>query len=164
MMKKFRPLFFLFLMFTSILTLNAQSYSGKQLYSTLGRWEMPIRSEVVGNAQLPVDTMIIISFVTKQGISEFPILQQKTVSELPKYRYELMLYSKSTINNKVSEIGLTGIKVFINGVEATREQFPNGFTMKISTEPTLVYFKETSDDKIDIKISWAGVEYSKNQH
>ena len=88
---------------------------------------------------------------------------QKTVSDLPKYRYELMLVSKSTKNNVRVKTWIQGVKVFIDSTEVTRDQFPNGFPLLINIEPTLVYWYETSRDTIDIKISWESSKYFENK-
>jgi hypothetical protein len=153
-MKKYRPYFLLFLMFTLFLTLNsnAQSYDKKVTYEKYDEFDREIT---------PVNKINITSYVTKQNILTYVNYEQiqKTVSELPKYRYELVLISKSLYNNKITKTWIYGAKVFIDGVEVTRQQFPNGFTAIIETEPTVIYWYETSSDKIDFKITWENSIY-----
>ena len=159
-MKKFRLLFLMILMFTSFLALNAQSqsYSKKSKMVDLGTWSNK-------NDTVVPDRISISSFVTKQEILTRANndIVQKTVSDLPKYKYELMLVSKSMKNNVHVKTWIQGVKVFIDSVEVTRDQFPNGFPSLINIEPTLVYWYETSRDTIDIKISWESSKYFENK-
>jgi hypothetical protein len=160
-MKKFGLLFLVILMFTSFLTLNAQSqsYSKKSKMVDLGTWS----NKGIDN---PVpDKISISSYVTKQEILTRANndIVQKTVSDLPKYRYELMLVSKSIKNNVHVQTWIQGVKVFIDSIEVTRDQFPNGFPSLINIEPTLVYWYETSRDTINIKISWESSKYFENK-
>jgi hypothetical protein len=153
---KVRVIMFLLLMFNVIA--NAQSYDKKELFAELGTWsyKMPERGISFNS-----DVFGISSFVTRQKIlsyNDFEI-KQKTLTELPKYRYEVVLTSKSTKKNEYVSTILYSMRVFINGVEVSKEQFPQGLTVVIKAQPTPIYWYETGDDKIDVKITWEGCDY-----
>ena len=164
-MKRIRHYFSLFLMFIVFfgIKVNAQSYEKKVEYNKIGSWNWDsIYSKSVNKNYS--NNIIISSYVSKQRILSYDKddIRARTVSNLPKYRYELILVSKSTRNNIPSKMQIYGARVFINGIEVTREQFPDGFTVVINTMPTPVYWYETSDEKIDIKISWESSNYFGN--
>ena len=58
-MKKFRPLFFVILMFSSFLTLNAQTYEKSMRVKDFGSWDKVVS---------PANQISISSYVTKQKI------------------------------------------------------------------------------------------------
>jgi len=152
-MNKFRPLFFVILMFTSFLTLNAQSYSKKEMVKDFGKFD----HEVTSN-----DKISISSYITKQIISANSV-EQKQILELPKYRYELVLKSNSIYNGDTTKTWIYGARVFIDTLEVTREQSPDGFTAIINTEPTTVFRYDSSLDTINIKITWKSSLYYRDR-
>jgi len=152
-MNKFRPLFFVILMFTSFLTLNAQSYSKKEMVKDFGKFD----HEVTSN-----DKISISSYITKQIISANSV-EQKQILELPKYRYELVLKSNSIYNGDTTKTWIYGARVFIDTLEVTREQSPDGFTAIINTEPTTVFRYDSSLDTINIKITWKSSIYYRDR-
>ena len=119
----------------AFLLIDAQTYDIKEKIADLGTWNKSLSA---------VNKISISSYITKQ----------KTVSNLPKYRYELILTSNSICNGELNKTWIYGAKVFINNCEVTREQFPNGFTAIIETNPTTVYWYESNVDGINIKITW----------
>ena len=152
-MNKFRPLFFVILMFTSILALNAQSYSKKEINKDFGKFDREVTSN---------DKISISSFVTKQKVLANPN-EQKQVLELPKYRYELILQSNSTYNGKLTKTWIYGARVFIDTLEVTRGQSPDGFTAIINIEPTTIFRYDSSMDTINIKITWKSSLYYRDK-
>ena len=156
-MKKFRHLFFVILMFSSFLTLNAQTYSKSVTVKDFGTW----------GKELPSGNKITISsYVTKQKILTYENFEEikKTVTKLPKYRYELILTSNSIYNGKLTKTWIYNAKVFIDSTEVTRSQFPDGFTAIIETTPTVIYWYESSLDTINIKITWKNSIYFKDNN
>jgi hypothetical protein len=138
----------------SFLNLNAQTYDKKITVNNLGEFNLSM-STVNSNK------INISSYVTKQNILSYANYDkiQKTVTDLPKFRYELILISNSTYEKKVTKTWIYGARVFINNTEITHQQFPDGFTALIETKPTTIYWYETSDTKINIKITWASSNY-----
>jgi len=71
------------------------------------------------------------------------------------YRYELILESKSYYNGKKTSTWLYNTKIFINTIEITKNQFPDGFMLSINVEPTMVYWYETyTKDGVEYDITW----------
>lgn len=155
---KYRLQLFLFLMFAAFMTLNlnAQSYDKKEMYKNYGKFNRVVT---------PTNKIAITSYITKQRILEHANYQQKvkTVSESPKYRFELVLTSESKYDGKLTKTWIYNAKVFVDGVEVTRDQFPNGFTAIIETTPTIIYWYETSNDTVDIKITWESSKCFENE-
>lgn len=48
-----------------------------------------------------------------------------------------------------------GTRIFINGIELTRSQYPQGFTASIDVYPTVVYWYEGDENNIEINIKWS---------
>ena len=152
-MNKFRPLFFVILMFASFLTLNGQS-AIKSKVEDFGTWDKEISQE---------NKISISSYVTKQIINVNPNEQIQSIKASPKYRYELVLKSNSVYEGKLTKTWIYGAKVFIDSLEVTRDQSPDGFIAIINTEPTIIYRYDTSMDTINIKISWKSSRYYRDK-
>lgn len=142
-----KKLLFILLFIIIIFNSHSQEYGKKIIYNDFGTWSLDLDS----NKKILID-----AFVTRQDITsvENGEMKKNTILILPKYRYELILISRSTINNIRTSTWLYGTRVFINGVEVTREQFPNGFTASIGVNSTLVYWYETISRDIEFKIIW----------
>jgi hypothetical protein len=157
-MKKLKFYLLLFSIFIPISHIKAQSYGKKLEYDTLGTWSNKVNLVIVNKIS-------ISSYITKQKIlthANYDVTR-KTVGNLPKYRYELILISKSKKNNILVNTWIYNAKVFINNIEVTRDQFPNGFTALINVKPTTIYRYETSSDTINIKVTWESSNYFKNK-
>jgi len=157
-MKKIRFYLLLFLILIPISFIKSQSYDKKLEYDTLGTWSNKANLVIINKIS-------ILSYVTKQKILKHANydVTRKTVGNLPKYRYELILISKSKKNNILVKTWIYNAKVFINNIEVTRDQFPNGFTALINIKPTTIYRYETSSDTINIKVTWGSSSYFKNK-
>jgi hypothetical protein len=143
------------LIIISFFSINGQTYGEKKLYADYGNWSYEIsKSEMLS----------ISSFATVQRILSCPNYEQKrkTVASLPKYRYELYLISGSKLNNTSVKTWIFNAKIYINGIEMTFQQFPKGFTALINTDDTLIYWYETDNNRIDIKIMWESSNFNKN--
>jgi hypothetical protein len=147
-----KKLFFIFIVLLGFINLNAQSYDIKIKVVA----DETFNFEVSRN-----DKISITSYITRQNILTYANQEQmqKTVSDLPKYRYELVLLSESKYNNEITKTWIYNAKIFIDGIEVTREQFPDGFTALINVEPTIVYWYVSSRDILDMKITWKNSIY-----
>ena len=139
-------------MFSSFLTLNAQTYSKSVTIKDFGSWNRAINS---------TNKIIISSHVTKQKI--LVGISQSAIASSPKYRYELVLQSNSVYDGKLTKTWIYGAKVFIDSLEVTNNQSPDGFTAIINTEPTIVFRYDSSLDTINIKITWKSSTYFQNK-
>ena len=137
-------------MFSSFLTLNAQTYEKSMRVKDFGSWDKVVS---------PANKISISSYVTKQKIFVRGVGQNPVPTESPKYKYELILQSNSVYDGKLTKTWIYGAKVFIDSLEVTRDQSPDGFTAIINTEPTIVYRYDSSLDTINIKITWNGSQY-----
>ena len=143
----------------------AQTYDTTKVRTSMGTWKQETSYSKLNDGDVPPSRIIISSYITKQKILTHADFEQKqkTVSVLPKYRYELILVSRSRYNNKNVKTWIFNAKVYINDVEVTREQFPDGFSAIVDTSPTLIYWYETSDESISFKINWKSSEYFSKQ-
>ena len=138
---------FIVLLQLIIMTSYSQRYGDKNICTPIKTWNQ----EIIDCGRLSIST-----YVTKQEIllHNNQIQKEKTLSTLSKYRYELILVSNSKHNGKIVKTWLYNSKVFINGIEVTHDQFPEGFTALIDSNPTSIYWYETSDESINIEIKW----------
>jgi|JFJP01.1.fsa_nt_gi hypothetical protein len=153
-----KGIFLIFLLFISfIVGAQSQTYDKSITVNELGTFD---RSFSQGNK------IEISSYITRQEILTYVNYEQikRTVTELPKYRYELILVSKSKYNGDSVKTWIYGARVFIDSVEVTFQQFPDGFTAIIETEPSAIYWYETSKETLDIKITWNNSIYAKNNY
>ena len=135
-----------------IIIAKCQTYDPKEIVANYGTWTRELSA---------TNKISISSYVTRQRILTYANFEQKqkTVSDLPKYRYELVLQSGSLYESRIVKTWLYGAKVYINNMEITREQFPRGFTVLIETTPTVVYWYESSFNTVDMKIVWGNSMY-----
>jgi len=131
-MKYWTIIIILFLIFC--MKISAQSYGKKEIFVNYGSWGSSYEKS-------NIQYISISSYVTKQKILTCKDFKRKLkiVSKLPKYRYELVLTSGSFYNNKFIKTCIYGTKIYIDNVEMTNEQFPNGFTAIIGIKPTTIY-------------------------
>ena len=139
------------------LALSAQSYDKKVKVEDFGNFERNVSAS---------NKILITSYVTKEKILSTPeyVQREKTVIEIPKYRYELVLVSKSMFGGKLTKTWIYNAKVFIGDAEMTKQQFPDGFTAIIETTPTVIYWYETSLDTINVKITWKNSIYFRDNN
>jgi len=126
---------------------NSQSLDKKKTIINYAQWERSISD---------VNKINLVYYVLKSDILTYRDYdqKQKTVSELPKYRFELFLTSESINKDRRVKIKLTETRIYVDEEEVTYEQFPKGFSAVIETEPTLIYWYETSKDSINLQIKW----------
>jgi hypothetical protein len=147
-----KKLVFVMLLLFGFVAINAQSYEKKVKAEDFGTWDKEIS---------PANKISISSYVTKQKILSNETKQM--VTDLPKYRYELVLQSNSIYNGSLTKTWIYGARVFIDSLEVTRNQSPDGFTAIIGTTPTVVYRYDTSIDTINIKITWKSSVYYRDR-
>lgn len=134
--------------------IEAQSLNEKKTIINYAQWDLPLSNTIKIN---------LVYYVLRSDILTYRdyTQKQKTVSELPKYRYELFLISESLYNNKRKNTLLSKTRIYVDSIEVTYNQFPNGFPAVIKTKPTLVYWYETSRDSINLQIKWENVNIEK---
>jgi len=144
---KLKSVLILVLVFILSLVLKSQTYSEKKIFIKYSDWDFKLSY---------ASQISISSYVTKQEILTHKDFKQKekSLSVLSKYRYELILISKSTIDTKLVNTWIFNTRVFINDIDINKNRFPNGFTVLIKNKPTLIYWYETDADSINIKITW----------
>lgn len=142
-----KKIIFIILLFFGFIAVSAQEKSMK--VEDFGTWDKELS---------PRNKISISSYVTKQLVLNKTI-QQKSDSDQPKYRYELVLKSNSVFNGKPTKTWIYGAKVFIDDKEVTISQSPDGFTAIINIEPTTIFRYDSNLDTINIKISWKSSNY-----
>lgn len=143
-MKKFL-LCLVFALFS--LLLSGQEYK-KNVYQDFGTWSVPYNNNTIG----------IHGYVTRE-------IYMNEKEGIKFYRYELILVSKSKYNGYNTSTWLYGARVYINGDEITKSQFPDGFTMNVGIEPTLIYwYKSPVNVKINFYIKWEDAVYEPRIH
>lgn len=149
-----KKILIIILLLFGFVAISAQSAKSK--VEDFGTWDREVSA---------FNRISISSYVTKQEnlIYANQHIAQKSIIELPKYRYELVLVSGSIYNGQLTKTWLYGTKVFIDSVEVTREQSPDGFAVIIGTTPTVVYRYDSNLDTINIKITWKSSLYYRDR-
>lgn len=141
--------------------------SGKMIYEDFGTWSLDVNDD-----EISISAFVTVE-LSSEPIQEYELelqMQQKKRKEVIETtktvrRYELYLKSNSILNGDTTSTWIYGGRVFINNVEVTGEQFPNGFTLLIEKEPTLVYWYETiSLEKINFYVNWQNAVYENRLH
>lgn len=150
------------------LFLKGQEYSlGKTVYEDFGTWSLEVENNKISISAYVTQEII------KQEIEpyeiELQILQKRRKEGIDfvktKYKYELYLQSNSIYNGDTTSTWIYSGRVFINGVEITKEQFPDGFTLLIKREPTLIYWYETTlSEKMNFYVIWENAVYENRLH
>jgi len=137
------------------ITINGQTNinrpENKPIYKDYGTWTLDVEGDKVG----------VRAYITKEPVYLATKKQyaQQYAPKSPTYRYELYLESKSIFRGNTTNTWLYNSRVFINGVEVTREQFPTGFTVSVDISPTLVYWYEVASENLDMAITWENAIY-----
>lgn len=117
-----------------------QQYN-KEIYLDYGTWSIPHGNNLIA----------VRAYVTREVFYE---------KQSNYYRYELILESKSRYSGYLTKTWLYNARVFINGVEVTRDQFPQGFIASIGVEPTMIYWYKTPiNTNIRFYIEWKDAIY-----
>lgn len=140
--------------------LKGQTLTGNQmLYQDFGTWSL---DDGQGN------TIAIQAYATVENITKYPTnaYEKQSLAAYTIQRYELYLVSKSIFQNSKTNTWINGARVFIDfndgmgKTEMTIDQFPDGFILSITIEPTLVYWYEIEPvDGLGMYISWENAIY-----
>lgn len=130
-------------------------YDDPNFYYTLGNFEVQVEAGV---------SVGIIGYVRKTTIlNEYDYQQQQQQNKLyepNKYKYELILISTSTYQFESTSSWLYGVQIFVNGVDITAIDYPNkNYNLLIKTVPTMVYWRESSDEMVLMEIKWNNAIY-----
>jgi hypothetical protein len=75
------------------------------------------------------------------------------------YHYELYLVSKSTYQGDSTNTWVQNLKIYVDGEDVLINQFPDGKTLSIGLEPTLVYTHHCLDRFCEFELTWERVLY-----
>jgi uncharacterized membrane protein len=127
-------------------------HTEKPIYQDFGTWSLD-----VGNDKVAIHAYATIELIEKEVTNSYA---QKEMMPTLVQRYELYLISESIYDGEATSTWIYGARVFINGDEVTKKQFPEGFILSVGTEPTLVYWYETPPvEGLAIYISWNNAVY-----
>lgn len=124
----------------------------KPIYRDYGTWSIQVEGNTIG----------VHAYVTRERI--YPQTKNQYIQEAQKYRYELYLESKSIFRGSSTSTWLYGARVFINGREVTYQNYPQGFTVAVAIEPTLIYWYEVSMDNLEMAITWENAVYENRNY
>jgi len=78
---------------------------------------------------------------------------------LPEYHIDIYLVSKSVFEGEGTSTWLDGVKIFIDGVDIRKDQFPDGFLVSVKTVPTQIHGFHTTNKDVNIEIIWETALY-----
>ena len=132
------PIFFAF-------RLIAPQYTSQTISPDYGTWKIQVNNDEIS---------IIAYSITKKIKNNIIKYTQNYYPKFQKYRHELYLVSKSVFNGDTTNTWIYGTKIFIDDIEVTKKQFPDGFIFSIKIEPTLIYWFETKNKLINFIVTW----------
>lgn len=115
----------------------SQNYGKEYIHQDLGVWSNEINDNIF---------IEFHAYVTKS-------YNHDTLNN-DKYRYNIIVISKSKYNNAITNTWLYGTRIYLNGEEKTKDQFPNGFIFSIGIEPTILYQIYSNRDNNHFEIKW----------
>jgi len=83
-------------------------------------------------------------------------LQMPPVTE---YHYELYLVSKSIYEGDSTDTWVKGLRIYVDGEDILSEQFPEGMTLSIGVEPTLIYTHHCDNQFCEFEVTWERAIY-----
>jgi len=106
----------------------------------------------------------IIGYVRRMSIytkKEYTQQQEeKILFEPKKFRYELVLISKSTYQDSETVTWVYGVNILINNSDITVADYPaDDYNLLIKTTPTVLYWRETSAEMVLMEVSWNNAIY-----
>ena len=75
------------------------------------------------------------------------------------YHYELYLVSKSVFEGDTTSTWIKGLRIYVDGEDVLAEQFPEGYTLSVGTEPTLIYTHHCEDTFCEFEVTWERAIY-----
>lgn len=75
------------------------------------------------------------------------------------YHYELYLVSKSIYEGDSTNTWVKGLRIYVDGENTLSEQFPEGITISIGTEPTLIYTHHCENQFCEFEVTWERAIY-----
>ena len=109
------------------------------------------------------------SFVTiqeeQQAIHREEVVKQKALKQLKyeesktKYHYELYLVSKSVYQGDTTKTWVHRLKIFVDGEDMLKNQFPDGQILSVGTEPTLIYMHHSVNKFCEFELTWERAIY-----
>jgi len=144
-------LFFGLLFFTSILFAQ-NSIENKKIYEDYGTFEV-----INGQNKISLNAFITIEKEDNVISQEQVPVKQKyfdDIKEIEEYHYEIYMTSKSIFNGDTTSTWLYGVKIFINGEDVLKKQFPEGFMIAIKTTPTLIHTHHAHSSDVEFEIEW----------
>jgi len=138
------------------------------IFKDFGEWSID-----VDNNKISVSAFITIEQKTKKlTFNEIELkkhfIKKRKYDTINNYNiiyiYRLYLKSNSIYNGEKTNTWIYGGRVYINGIEITKEKFPEGFLIAVKTTPTLIYKYETkSTKKINFYIKWDKAIYENRE-
>ena len=85
-------------------------------------------------------------------------LQMPPKTEI-EYRYELYLVSKSIYEGDTTNTWVKGLRIYVDGEDVLGKQFPEGMTISIGVEPTLIYTHHCETMFCEFEVTWERAIY-----
>lgn len=160
-MKKIIGFIFFILLFQ--LTYS-QNIINKDTYQDLGVWNVKFQEN---NLSLSAFIKIYETSKKEKDVQYLSLKNKKTKNfEIVEtiYRHELYLKSNSVIDGDTTNTWIYNVRVYIDDVEITKDQFPNGFILLIKTEPTLIYWYDSPEQNVNMYIKWEKAVYENRNY
>jgi hypothetical protein len=92
--------------------------------------------------------------VYKKELDEQSQRSFKSYAEEIRFGYTIVGISESTFNGELTSTWLYGFWVKVNGAQVSRALYPRGKDIMVYTTPTELYYFETEETSVLIKVGW----------
>jgi hypothetical protein len=88
-------------------------------------------------------------------------LKNKKLEMMPvfEYHYNLYLVSKSMFEGDTTNTWVSGLRIYVDEEDILENQFPDGMTLSIGTEPTLIYTHHCENEFCEFEVTWERAIY-----
>ena len=95
----------------------------------------------------------------KEGLNKKETKQMQYAEPEIEYHYELYLVSKSIYEGDSTDTWVKGLRIYVDGKDVLINQFPEGMTLSIGLEPTLVYTHHHTNQFCEFEVTWERAIY-----
>jgi len=162
-MKKLIFVLVLFLFGTGLYAQN--SAYGKTIHQDYGTFRIVSdEGNIVSlSAFVTIEEEEYVSHV-EENMSKKEIKQLTYTEPEIEYRYELYIVSKSVFEGDTTNSWIYKLRIYVDDEDVLAEQFPDGHTLLINTEPILIYTHHDTNKFTNFELTWEKAIYEPRTH
>ena len=149
------------ILFSVGLSAQSSAYS-KEVYKDYGTFKLATEEGHVVSlgafTTIDVEENVVHEIDMNVG-SKRNVKQNLETMPTTEYHYELYLVSKSVFDGDSTNTWVKGLRIYVDGIDILGNQFPEGMTISIGVEPTLIYTHHCDNQFCEFEITWERAIY-----